>query len=195
MRVLCFAGALRAGSTSKRLVQEAIRILDAEDGVVTEYLDLKDYPFPVYDTDIEQTEGIPDSIHALGVRVQAADALIIASPEYNGGISSVLKTAVDWLSRIKPAPLTGKFLLLLSTSPSGSGGITGLWHTRLPFEALGVHVFPLMVAVPRSHDAFDASGQLADKKAEQKLKDTARDFVHHVAHHHPRRATSPAMTN
>ena len=195
MKLLCFAGALRAGSVSKQLVQEAIRILSEQHGVTADYLDLKEYPFPVYDTDIEQSQGIPDSIRLLAQRVSAANALIIASPEYNGGISSVLKTVIDWLSRVKPMPLKGKFLLLLSASPSGTGGVMGLWHTRLPFEALGVHVFPLMVAVPRAQNAFNEDGRLTDTKAEQKLLDVISDFVGHVGNHHPLPARSRAQSS
>lgn len=187
MKVVAFAGALRAGSVSKHLVQEAGRILRSDHQVAVDYIDLKDHPFPVYDTDIEQTQGIPESITRLGARIQGANALVIASPEYNGGISSVLKTAVDWLSRLKAKPLQGKFLLLLSASPSGSGGVLGLAHTRVPFDALGVHVFPQMVAIPRSQAAFDEDGRLLDEKASRKLRETLDAFVTHVSVHHPRR--------
>lgn len=192
MKILSFAGALRTGSVSKQLVQEAVRALAGRHGLVADYADLRDYPFPIYDSDIEQTIGIPDSILKLAIRVREADALIIASPEYNGGISSVLKTLVDWLSRVKPSPLAGKFLLLLSTSPSGSGGLAGLWHTRVPFEALGVHVFPHMVAIPRSQIAFDAEGNLADEKSRQKLEEVLGSFVRHVSTHHPIAPKAPA---
>lgn len=185
MKVICFSGALRAGSVSKQLVQEAAQLLSRQHDVTTDYVDLKEFPFPVYDTDIEQTIGIPDTIQRLAERVHDANALVIASPEYNGGISSVLKTLVDWLSRVKPSPLAGKFLLLLSASPSGTGGVAGLWHTRVPFEALGVHVFPYMVAVPRAQNAFSADGQLTDPKSEQKLREVIDAFVRHVSTHHP----------
>jgi NAD(P)H-dependent FMN reductase len=185
MKVLCFAGALRAGSISKLLVQESIRILGSDHSLAADYLDLRDYAFPVYDTDIEASQGIPASIVALGARVAAANALVIASPEYNGGISSVLKTLVDWLSRLKPLPLEGKFLLLLSASPSNSGGMSGLWHTRVPFEALGVHVFPQMVAIPQAQNAFDENGRLRDIKAAQRLASVLNAFVRHVENHHP----------
>lgn len=185
MKILSFAGALRAGSISKLLVQEAGHALSEQHGVIADYVDLKDYPFPVYDTDTEQNIGIPDSIIHLALRIRDANALIIASPEYNGGISSVLKTLVDWLSRVKPSPLAGKFLLLLSASPSGSGGVLGLWHTRVPFEACGVHVFPYMVAVPRAKNAFDESGRLVDEKSRNKVNEIVDAFVRHVSAHHP----------
>lgn len=185
MKIIAFAGALRSNSVSKKLVQEAIRFLDQQHQVKAEYVDLRDYPFPVYDSDVELNIGIPDTILKLGGKVGGSNALVIASPEYNGGISSVLKTLVDWLSRVKPNPLAGKFLLLLSASPSGSGGVQGLWHTRVPFEALGVHVFPHMVAIPRSQTAFDEQGLLADTKAREKLETVLTSFVRHVGFHHP----------
>jgi chromate reductase len=185
VKIISFAGALRNDSVSKKLVREANRLLEQEYRLKAEYVDLRDYPFPVYDSDIENNAGIPSTIVELGTRVGKANALIIASPEYNGGISSVLKTLVDWLSRLKPNPIAGKFLLLLSASPSGSGGIQGLWHTRVPFEALGVHVFPLMVAIPRAQAAFDDSGNLVDAKSSEKLQTAIRDFVKHVENHHP----------
>lgn len=188
MKIVCFAGALRSGSISKQLVQEAARSLSERHGIIADYADLKDYPFPVYDTDTEQNIGIPDSIIQLALRIRDANALIIASPEYNGGISSVLKTLVDWLSRVKPSPLAGKFLLLLSASPSGSGGVLGLWHTRVPFEACGVHVFPHMVAVPRAQSAFGSDGRLVDEKSQKKVDEIVDAFVKHVAVHHPIRA-------
>jgi chromate reductase len=185
MKIIAFAGALRTGSVSKQLVLEAARLLGQEHDIAAHYIDLKDYPFPVYDSDVEQSIGIPDSIKALGALVADANAIVIASPEYNGGISSVLKTVVDWLSRLSPSPLAGKFALLLSASPSGSGGVLGLWHTRVPLEALGVHVFPHMVAVPRAQNAFDQHGALTDARAEQKLREVLHAFVEHVGKHHP----------
>lgn len=185
MKIATFAGALRKGSVSKQLVLEANRFLEKRFGLAVDYIDLKEHPFPLYDTDIEQQDGIPSTIAELGTRIGAANALVIAAPEYNGGISSVLKALVDWLSRLQPSPLQGKFLLLVGASPSGSGGVVGLWHTRVPFEFLGVHVFPAMVAVPRSATAFDGAGALIDEKARGKLHQVLTDFVAHVENHHP----------
>jgi NAD(P)H-dependent FMN reductase len=185
MKILAFAGALRANSVSKQLVREASRFLGERGGVAVDYVDLKQFPFPVYDTDIEETDGIPGTVLELGRRIAHADALVIAAPEYNGAISSVLKALIDWLSRIQPCPLSGKFLLLVGASPSGSGGVVGLWHTRVPFEALGVHVFPHMVAVPRSHGAFDTAGTLVDGKTREKLHSVLSAFAAHAGKHQP----------
>jgi chromate reductase, NAD(P)H dehydrogenase (quinone) len=166
MNVLAFAGSLRRDSHNKKLAREAVRLLLGHGQASAEFLDLRDYPMPVYDGDRER-EGIPDSVAALGTRIAEADALVVATPEYNGSISSVLKNTIDWLSRVKPVPLAGKHALLLAASPGGWGGIRGLWHSRVPFEALGVHVFPQMMSLPGAGSAFDEQGRLADASTQQ----------------------------
>ena len=178
MKVLSFAGSLRAGSTNKKLAREAVRLLCAP-LTQTRFVDLRDHPMPVYDGDAERSDGVPDSVSRLGTEISHADALIIATPEYNGSISSVLKNAVDWLSRIKPMPLKNKHLLLLGASPGGWGGIRGLWHSRVPFEALGVHVFPEMMSLPNAGSAFDENGHLQGERARQ-LQDLVVSFAGHA---------------
>jgi len=163
MKLLIFAGSLRADSCNKKFAREALRLLK-ESGIDGEFLDLKDYPIPVYDGDIEATSGIPKTINQLGKKISSADALIVSTPEYNGGIPGILKNVVDWLSREKPVSLTNKHLLLLAASPGALGGIRSLWHSRQPFEALGVHVFPGMMGLPNAYNAFDDQGKLKEEK-------------------------------
>ena len=105
----------------------------------------------------------------LGKKIIDANALIISSPEYNGGISGVLKNAIDWILRMKPMPLADKHLLLLSASPGALGGVRGLWHTRVPLEALGVHVFPRVFWLPNAYEAFDEHAKLKNVKNAQNL--------------------------
>jgi NAD(P)H-dependent FMN reductase len=167
MKILSFAGSLRRESSNKKLALEAVRVLDRHFLVRTEYVDLRDYLMPIYDGDIERNEGIPSPVTRLGEKIAKANALIIATPEYDGSISSVLKNTIDWLSRVKPMPLAGKHLLLLSASPGGWGGIRGLWHSRVPFEDLGVHVFPQMMSLPAAGSAFDQAGRLSGDRAQQ----------------------------
>src|SRR5262245_32316278 len=99
MKVLAFAGSLRPDSRNQKLAREAVRLLLVHGEAAAEFVDLRDYAMPLYDGDIERA-GIPDSITALGTRIAEADALVIATPEYNGSISSVLKNTIDWLSRV-----------------------------------------------------------------------------------------------
>ena len=179
MKILTFAGSLRTDSCNKKFAREALR-LAKEAGAEGEFIDLKDYPMPVYDGDIETNSGIPETTVALGKKIAAADAIIISTPEYNGSIPGILKNALDWLSRDKPVTITGKHLLLLAASPGAWGGIRALWHSRQPFEVLGVHVYPDMIALPNAYNMFDEQGKLKDEKTIQRLKTTLEQFIKHV---------------
>ncbi len=179
MNLLIFAGSLRVDSCNKKFAREALR-LAKEIGVDGEFVDLKDYPMPVYDADIEAVSGIPEATARLGKKIASADALLISTPEYNGSIPGVLKNVVDWLSREKPVSLTGKHLLLLAASPGALGGIRSLWHSRQPFEVLGVHVFPGMMGLPNAYNAFDEQGRLKEDKTLQNLRKTLDQFIKHV---------------
>lgn len=179
MKLLVFAGSLRADSCNKKFAREALRLLP-ETGAEGEFLDLKDYPMPVYDGDIEAASGVPESTKKLGQKIAAADALIISTPEYNGSIPGPLKNVIDWLSRDKPVSLENKHLLLLAASPGALGAVRSLWHTRQPFEVLGVHVFPGMMGLPGAYSAFDEQGKLKDEKTAARLKGTLEQFIKHV---------------
>ncbi len=104
MKLLIFAGSLRVDSCNKKFAREALRLVQ-EAGIDAELVDLKDYHMPVYDGDLETASGIPEFTVKLGKKIASADALIISTPEYNGGIPGILKNVVDWLSREKPVLL------------------------------------------------------------------------------------------
>jgi chromate reductase len=179
MNLLFFAASLRADSCNKKFAREALRIA-RESGVAGEFIDLKEYPMPVYDGDIEAATGIPAGTAALGKKILAADALIISTPEYNGSIPGVLKNAIDWLSREEPVSLEGKHLLLLAASPGRLGGVRSLWHTRQPFEVLGVHVFPGMMGLSDAYSAFDEQGWLRDELNTAQLRKTVDRFIKYL---------------
>lgn len=181
MKILFFAGALRKESLNKKFVKEAKRLIDEKGGHTTEFLDLADYPMPVYDGDIEASSGVPETAKKLGAKIKEADALIISSPEYNGAIASSFKNVIDWLSRDKPVSLEYKPLLLLAASPGALGGVRGLWHTRVPLEVVKAHVFPDMQGLPSADKAFGADGKLTDEKTVKRLSTLTQQFIDHVA--------------
>jgi NAD(P)H-dependent FMN reductase len=179
MKLLVFAGSLRADSYNKKFAREAARLIN-NIGANSEFIDLKEYPMPPYDGDIELSSGIPETTIKLCEKIITANALVISTPEYNGGIPGILKNVIDWISRKAPMPLKDKHLLLLSASPGALGGIRSLWHSRQPFEALGVHVFPDMMGLPNAHNAFDAQGHLHDEKTLLLLQDKITKFIKHL---------------
>ncbi|HXL73953.1 MAG TPA: NAD(P)H-dependent oxidoreductase, partial [bacterium] len=119
----------------------------------------------------------PEGALKFAARIQAADGLLISTPEYNFSIAGNFKNAIDWLSRIKPQPLRGKSALLLSASIGAVGGIRGLWQTRIPLEGLGVFVYPDMYTLPQSSEAFDAHGKFADGKNYVRLEKIVKEYL------------------
>ena len=179
MKILLFAGSLRVNSFNKKLVYIVHTYLN-DQGIESTLIDLVNFVVPIYNEDIEKTTGIPELINNLTAYVKQADALFIATPEYNGSISSPLKNIVDWLSRCKPMRLVDKHLLLASASPGQFGGVRGIWHTRVPFEMLGVHVFPTMFSLPLADKQFDGKNQLIDQSVDERLKKIVDQFVRYV---------------
>jgi NAD(P)H-dependent FMN reductase len=126
---------------------------------------------------VDAAQGLPPGGLALKRRVEAADALLLAAPEYNYSVSGALKNAIDWVSRARPMPWRGRSVYLLSASPSPMGGIRGLWQTRIPLEGCGALVFPDMFALPHANEAFDAAGRLRDEKLAERLRREITGFV------------------
>jgi chromate reductase, NAD(P)H dehydrogenase (quinone) len=167
-RILAFAGSTRAESHNKKLVRIAAAGAAAVGAAVT-LLDLRDYPLPLYDGDLEAAEGLPEHGGKLKEIFQAHDGFLLASPEYNSSISGVLKNAIDWISRPVPgepplAAFQGKAAALMSASPGRLGGLRGLVHVRSILGNIGVLVIPDQVAVPGAAEAFDEEGRLRDPK-------------------------------
>lgn len=170
-KIILMAASTRKDSLNKKLALNAHRILAAQFAQhQVELLSMNDFVMPVYDGDLEAQSGVPAAVQSLGNKILEADAIVISTPEYNGSIPGTFKNAIDWVSRLKPMPWGGKKLLLLSASPGAFGGIRGLWHTRVPLEALGVFVFPEMFALPSAHTLFDESGKLKDAGTEERLR-------------------------
>ena len=172
-RILALAGSLRAGSYNRRVLAVAADGARTAGADVTG-IDLRDFPLPVYDADLESASGLPASALALKERFRAAEGLLIASPEYNAAISGTLKNVLDWVSRPAPGekPLEcfkGKVAALCSASTGALGGIRGLASVRVVLGNLGVVLLPDQVALPKAAEAFDDDGNVADPARRKSL--------------------------
>src|SRR5512147_238381 len=98
MKALVFAGSIRTDSLHRKLARAAAKEL-RQRGIDVTLIDLRDYPMPLYDGDLESSEGLPASALALRKLLASHDLLVIASPEYNGSFSALLKNTIDWTSR------------------------------------------------------------------------------------------------
>ncbi len=156
--LLGLSGSLRAASCNRRLLAEAARLGEAASFAQA------DLRLPLYDGDLEERDGIPTEVQALADAIAAADAVVIATPEYNKGISGVLKNALDWVSRTEGSPWADKPVAIMSATAGRAGGEraqTMLRSCMIPFRA---HVLPgPEVLVGACHDAFDENGHLTSE--------------------------------
>jgi chromate reductase, NAD(P)H dehydrogenase (quinone) len=186
-RILAFAGSLRKDSYNKKLVQIAIQGARRAGAKVT-YIDLKDYPLPIFDEDLEKSAGLPENAQKLKKLFLEHDGLLIAAPEYNSSITAVLKNTIDWVSRPvagQPglAEFLGKTATLMSASPGGLGGLRGLVHVRAILGNINVIVLPDQVAIARAFEAFNDDGTLKDAKQQagvEGLGKTLAEFLKKV---------------
>jgi chromate reductase len=175
MRYLLFSGSLRTASLNRKLIKAVQSILSENPACAVTVADLRELALPVYDGDI-QDAGFPESVLRLGKLIQANDALVISTPEYNGSIASPLKNAIDWVSRLRPVPFEGKPVLLLGASPGALGAVRGLAATRIPFETVGSYLYPRTFGLARADKAFTNSGELADHENLTRVRELLTGF-------------------
>lgn len=173
-KILAFAGSARKASYNKLLVQVAARGAAAA-GAEVNFADLRDYPMPLYDGDLEADEGVPSSALKLRELMLAHHGLLIATPEYNSSISPLLKNTIDWVSRPVGgqdglAPFKNKVAVLMSASPGGFGGLRGLKEVRSILGNIGVIVLPDQLAVGKAHEVFNADGGMTNPKQQASVE-------------------------
>jgi chromate reductase len=164
--ILAIPGSLRQKSLNRALIRAA-QDLAAED-VEIEIADLG--AIPLYNGDVE-AEGDPAAVRDLKERVREADALLIATPEYNASIPGVLKNAIDWLSRPPQMVLRHKPVAIMGASPSAFGTARAQGDLRRILAHVDAHtVQKPEVMLFRAHEAFDADGNLQDEQVQELLR-------------------------
>ncbi len=181
VRILAFAGSTRTESWNKKLIRIGADAAHQAGALVT-LVDLRDYPLPLYDGDLEAKEGLPENAKKLKALFLGHPGLLVSSPEYNSSVPGVLKNAIDWVSRSAPgeAPLAcyaGKVAGLLSASPGALGGLRGLVHFRALLGNIKVLVIPEQFSLPKANEAFNPDGSLKDPKHQASVEGVARALV------------------
>jgi len=182
VKILAFAGSTRTDSLNKKLVKVAASMAKAAGAEVT-VIDLRDYPLPLYDGDVE-AQGFPENALKLKKLFLEHQGLMISSPEYNSSFSAVLKNTIDWVSRPQgdEAPLacfSGKNAAIMAVSPGALGGLRGMVPLRMLLENIQVSVQPLQVAISNGMQAISEDGsKLQDPHQEKLIKTLAETLVH-----------------
>ena len=182
---LVFSASLRAGSLNTTLAKLAASSIEKQGGTV-DLAAMSAFDSPSYSQDA-QAQGFPPGATELRRRLEANDGFVIASPEYNGSMPGLLKNVIDWVSRFRPQPFNDRHALLLSASPSMTGGNRGLWTLRVPLEHLGSRVYPDMFSLAQAHQAFDAQGNIANRQLADRFDQTIAGFMDlaEAAKHYP----------
>ena len=178
MKILGFAGSLRSGSFNKKALRVALQGAK-EAGAKIEELDLRELNVPLYDGDVEAKEGLPKSVKILKKKIEEADALLIAAPEYNNSMSGVLKNVIDWASR-KGEEGTNVFndkpTALITASPGRFGGLKAAIAFRPVARTLGMQLMNEEVQVANAGDVFEGD-KIVNERVEGQLIDTGKSLV------------------
>lgn len=184
--ILAFSGSLREHSLNKRVLKTAIVGAEKAGAEVT-YVDLRDYPMPIYNPDDEEENGMDENALRFQGLLARHDGLLIAAPEYNGSIPGALKNAIDWASRqneqySKSEVFPGKVAAMITASPGSFGGVRSLAHLRGVLTSVGVIVLPKEIAVSFAGKMFDGDGgEMADEGMKKNLEGLGVSLVEMVS--------------
>lgn len=166
MHFLGISGSLRRQSLNTAALRACTGLLPP--GVTMDLADIS--AIPLYNEEIRE-QGLPASVQTLREQILRADALVIATPEYNYSMPGVLKNAIDWASRPPSQPFEGKPIALMSASPGGFGGARAQYQLRQVFIYLnGLILNRPEAMISAAHTKFDAQGELTDPTAADQLK-------------------------
>lgn len=174
MKVVGIAGSLRQSSLNRALLRAAGELAPAALDIVP--YDLSE--IPLYNADVEAA-AVPDAVDALRSAVKQADAILIATPEYNHGVPGVLKNAIDWLSRpTANSVLNGKPCAIMGASPGMTGTARAQSQLRQAFAFTNTYAMSkpeLLVA--KAHTKFDNDGRLTDPESRRHLSAFLIEFA------------------
>ena len=163
--LLLISGSLRKGSFNRQLLGEAARLFGGHKALSA------DLRLPLYDGDLEASDGIPATVQLLADQIAEADAVVISGPEYNQSISGVLKNALDWVSRVDGNPWQDKPVALISAAAGRAGGARAQYAMRLAMTPFRPRLLTgPEVLIASAHGAFGDDGRLSDERYQAALQ-------------------------
>lgn len=181
-KILVLAGSIRSGAYSQQTADAFVAELVNHKCEITR-ISLADYELPFVLEAVDSQSDIPESAKKLARLFHVHDAVIIATPEYNGSLPPLLKNAIDWISLVKSVdgkpvtPFRGKVCAVAASSPGKFAGISALGHLRQILSRLGMLVIAEQIAVGNAANAFDEKGRLEDDRGAAMLTEAAKSLV------------------
>lgn len=180
--LLFISGSTRKESINMKLAKLAGKRA-SEKGMKVELVNISDYKMPIFNGDIEDQQGIPDNARIIRNKIAAADGIFIASPEYNGSITPILKNMIDWTSRPDGnvpglAAYRGKVVALAAASPGSLGGLRGLAHVREILGGIGCFMVPTQYAMSTAIGGFKEDGSLSNARDIAMVESLLDEFIH-----------------
>jgi len=176
MKLFMFSASLQEKSVNKKLINLAAKYIQ-EWGHQIDLAQFNEFNMPLYNADIQNNQGFPNTVTDFIERMHAADGVIISVPEYNFSIPGTFKNLIDWVSRVTPMPWRNQCIQLLSASPSLVGGNRSLWAARVPLECCGSYLPPNMFSLATAHESFDEKNNLKSPQAAELLTKILHEFL------------------
>lgn len=178
LSILGLSGSLRTGSYNRSILRACM-------GLVPEGMELHDYDYsdvPLYNGDVEAL-GMPPSALALKTQIEAADGVLIVTPEYNRGMPGVLKNALDWASRPPPGTLARKPIAVTGASPGWQGAL----RAQEQVKQFAIHLNMYLLPQPEVHigevrTKLDDNGNLIDERTREHLQGLLKTFGEFIRH-------------
>lgn len=178
IKVLGISGSLRPGSYTRKAVRIALEGA-REAGAETLLLDLREYDLP-FSSGNPRERNYPEDVYRLREEIRNADGVILGSPEYHGGMSGVLKNALDLMGFKE---FEGKLIGLVGVSGGVMGASNALVSLRNVGRALHAWVIPEQVSIPRAWQKFNQDGSLKDEGLRDRLRRVGEQVAHYSSLH------------
>jgi chromate reductase len=179
LTICAISGSLRSGSYNTAALRAAAELAPEGISIVQEAIG----DLPLYNEDVKGA-GLPPSVIRLQHAIASADAVLIATPEYNYSVPGVLKNAIDWVSRTDPQPFADKPVAIMGASPGALGTARAQYDLRKMFVYLDAQVLNKPeVMISAAHTRFDADGKLTDeatRKFVASLLTALRDWTYRL---------------
>jgi Predicted flavoprotein len=181
-KILAFSGSARLESWNKKLISYSASVLRSHGATVT-LIDLRDFPMPIYDGDIESGSGIPENGLKLKALMMEHQGILISSPEYNSEIPPLVKNTIDWISRREPGDASrliafrGKVAAVMSASPGMLGGPRVRTSLRGLLSYMGMILLPEQFGLSFASKAFSEDGMLKEDSNQEMVNDMMMAMV------------------